>query len=54
MLYSFEYNSFFKLTDKYNINIDVICLDSCFVITISTDEDYVKLTLFDLEVVEVV
>lgn len=53
MLYSFEYNDFFELQDKYNITVTVIELVDGFSISIKTDEDYLCLSLSELEVISV-
>lgn len=50
MLYSFEYNDFFKLQGKYNV---VVSVDNSFNISIKTNDDYIFLSLSSLEVIEV-
>lgn len=53
MLYSFEYNDFFGLQDKYNVSVTVNELVDSFSISITTDDDYLVLSLSKLEVITV-
>lgn len=53
MLYSFEYNDFFELSDKYNVTVTVNELCNRFSIIVSSDDDYLCLSLSELEVISV-
>ena len=53
MLYSFEYNDFFELNDKYNVTVTVNELHDGFSIVVNTDDDYLVLSLSELEVISV-
>lgn len=48
-----EYDYFFDLQDKYNVTVTVNELDDKFYIVINTDDDYIVLSLSELEVVTV-
>lgn len=48
-----EYDYFFDLQDKYNVTVTVDRLNDMFYIVVNTDDDYIVLSLSELEVVTV-
>lgn len=53
MIESNDYNTFFDLQDKYNVTVEVTKLNDKFSILVSTDDDYIVLSLSSLEVVQI-